>query len=198
MWGTRYVSWGVEVGLLWVLSLYNASVCVCVGYEVHACVLVKSIQQQPPTYTQVDVFDENEGWLLCRRHDTGAMGLVPATYIDILKAGAAANTTTTTTGTTAPLQKHDSTTKGGHRREPTLGGDEEAVEPLVPTGPQEAPVRKGTHRREPTFEFEEGGDDKHVAIAGEGGRAPSFEFGAAGQQGGKRGKVIYGRSLVGE
>lgn len=128
------------------------------------------------------MFDENEGWLLCRRHKTGTMGLVPATYIELIPD--AALTTTTTTVTDPPPKR-------AHRREPTLGGDEEAAEPLVPQGPQESLVRKGTHRREPTFEFEEGGGATHT-LGGEGGRAPSFEFGAGGQQGGKRGKVIYG------
>lgn len=83
---------------------------------------------------RVDVFEEHDGWLLCRRQDTGAMGLVPATYVEEQRGGVA----------------EASPTK--HRREPTLGGDEEVTEPLVPTGPEPP---QGKHRREPTFEFEE-------------------------------------------
>lgn len=93
---------------------------------------------------RVDVFEEHDGWLLCRRQDTGAMGLVPATYIEEQRAAVE-----------APAGKK-------HRREPTLGGDEEASEPLVPMGPEPP---KGKHRREPTFEFEEGQPGAREGVA---------------------------------
>lgn len=142
---------------------------------------------------RVDVFEDHDGWLLCRRQDTGAMGLVPATYVEEHNGGAA-------------VQQHTPVATKQHRREPTLGGDEDVTEPLVPTGP-EPPKGGPKHRREPTFEFEEAAgviglrgvcfsSHTSVGIGGatamaDAGRGPSFEFGGGA---GRRGKVIYGKA----
>lgn len=100
---------------------------------------------------EVDLFEETDGWLLCRARD-GRMGLVPATYVEV--GGRA--------------------TKGKHRREPTFSDnpwEAEGPPPLEPSFSSGVPAKAG-HKREPTFEFEEGPD----AAVGTALSTSSFKF----------------------
>lgn len=141
---------------------------------------------------EVDVFEETEGWLLCRTSD-GRMGLVPATYVQLggtssKKPSSSSSTKALGSGTAgqSPAQKAKGTK--GHKREPTLGDDnpwetgtvEEAARPEATeiSFSEGLAASKPTHKREPTFEFEEGGSAPE-AVGGGRAANSSFKFEAA-------------------